>query len=360
MPSLGDSSGFFTWAKYRRWPYFAMLLGGIGLVVGALFFGILGFAIGTAGGALLGFIFGGIMGRNRAMFPIEVHKYATYASGGIEPIGKFPGRVITQTFTGADSAFLQRRIVEYLEGSTLKQLPNFNLSMWDRQGDKKILRVLQVDNNTFLPITQDKGVIIAHEVPVYLKNERGEIVKFKLAEDGKSFVKDAQGNYIPDANGAAVVVGTTRQEIFDANVMYDSEQGIVQIPKGLAAKTDNERLQYTQGYRIAIEFNKALGWFSKYGTVLVGIVSIAAIVMIVMFAFIKFSDANHEYVSSMKESLTEASQNNLKVAELNAQISAQLLKAGFNYSASFGNLRPSPTPPPVQGSGNLNLPFIGG
>ena len=360
MASVGDTGGRFTWMRYRRWPLFGLILAVLGAVLGLIIGGFIYLLIGAAAGMVLGFVIGFLMGKDKNMFPVEIEVWLTYASGDFGLGGKYPGRVTTKAYSGESGSFVERRVVEYLAGSMLRQLPNFSLPVWFKDGETRKLKVLQTDSRTFLPITVQRGSMVAHDVPVYEKDAEGKILRYKVDASGKAFEKDAEGKLIPDVNGWPLTVGLTKETIFDPNVMFEEEKGVTAIPKGLAAKMDNERVQYTQAYRIASEFNKMQGWWAQYGKLLLDIISIAVILVIVIFGLIKFQEAAGTFADKTSAAVLQASASNLEAAKLNTQVMQALVKIGFNYNFT-AVVGASPTPIPVAGAGGkLNIPFVTG
>jgi hypothetical protein len=355
--SLGAQSGLITWAVYRRYPMFGVILMLIGGVLGAIVMGAYGLLLGGGGGLVLGIILGLSMGKAKNMFPVEIEIWTAYSSGDFGTAGKYPGRVVTQSFAGETGDFIERRIVQYLDGTTLKVLSNYSLPLWFKDADTRKLKVMQTDSNTFLPITVSRGVLTAHNVPVYMQDGKGGVMRFKVTADGKTHEKDAEGNLIPDENGMPYVKGNVDQVIFDSNMMLEQERGIIQIPKGLAAKLDNERVNYTQAYRIASEFNKSGGWWARNGQLVLALVSIVLTFTIVLFGYIKYTEVSGIVGDKINSAVIIASENNMEAAKLNAQIAAAYLKVGYNYSAVFyirnETIANSPAATP------LRVPFLG-
>lgn len=344
---LGDSGAKLTWAMYHRWPLFASILGVIGGLFSGFLFGWIGLAAGLLAGGAVGGILGLLMGIDRNMFPVQIVKWIGYGGGEPTIDAKYPGRVVTNRFESG-STFVERRVVEYLDGMVMRQLPNFSLPVWYKHGETKKLNVLQVDSFTHLPIIWSRGALMAENVPIYNRVVR-------TGQDGKKFY-DAERNEA----GEPIVTGTTRQVIIDTNLMAEDDK-VVQIPKGLAAKMDNERVQYTQAYRIATDFNKTGDFWQKYGQILTTIIGVSAILLIVIFGLIKFGEIAEQMSGKANAAMLAASATNLEATRLNAQIASALLKVGFNYNASYLTAAPTPEAPPVpSGGGGFQIPFVTG
>jgi hypothetical protein len=206
---------------------------------------------------------------------------------------------------------------------------------------------LQVDSFTFLPLLWDKGVLIAQNVPIYSRVMRKD-------ERGKEFV-----DFDRDETGAPKILGHQSEVVIDTNVMAD-DTSVVKIPKGLAAKMDNERVQYTQAYRIASEFNKPGGWWNKWGHMLVTIIGIGVICVVVIFGFIKYGEMADKVAATTNAGVMAASANNLAAAKLNAQIADALLRLGFNYNATFKMSNSTDSPPVPSSGGQLVIPYLSG
>lgn len=373
---LGDSGGLMTWMRYRRWPFLGLIFAIVVGIIGAVIWGLTGLLVGLMAGLFLGAIIGLLMGRDKKMFPVTVQKILTYSSGDFEPGTKCPGRVVTQSFaTGDTRAFVERRIVEYLEGTRVRQLPNFSLPIWMKDDEIRKLKVLQTDSNTFYPITYKNGVMMAHEVPVYQTGPDGKALKFKAhdvptyvqGKDGKpiqvgtarAFDRTPEGDLIPDPNGDAFMRGTTTQVVFDTNVVYDEEAGGVKsIPKGMASKFDNERTQYTMAYRLAEEFNKGVKDFlEKYAPFIV----LLGIMLVAIYTLITMSDMTGKMAGAFGQPLKDASLANLQAAQINAEVTQSLLKLGFNYNGTIlcqqvtNRSATGPTPPPAE---IPKIPFV--
>lgn len=335
MAKLGESGGLLTWMNYARYPLFSIALGLLGFIIGFAFASIVGAFSGAIAGIVLGVLGGLAMGRNESMFPVVLEKWAAYGGGAPSYEGKYPARVVTQVFNDAKGGFVERRIVEYLQGTTLRQLSNFSLPVWFTVGETRKLMVLQVDTFTFLPITWEKGILVARDVPLYSghdeKNEQGETV----------FIYDR------DDKGNAIESGKRKVELINTNVMIEDNK-LVQIPKGLAAKMDNERVQYTLNNRIANEFNTTMSFWDKWGPSFLAIISVLAILVIAIYAVIKFGEAGTSIGQAIANAENSASQNNLVTAHLNAQLAQFMIQNGFHYNQTFDILAtPTPTPPPV-------------
>ena len=342
MGRLGDSSGLIVWAMYARWPLFAVGAAAMGLFLGLAFVGLIGGIIGLVAGGMVGFIIGSAMGVDRSKFPVYLIKWAAYGGGVPSYEGKYPARVITQSF-GEGETFVERRIVEYLQGTTLRQLPNYSLPVWYRQEDNRNLMVLQIDTFTYLPIQWEKGVLVARNVPVY-----------KTDEQGRPFTDD-KGEYVLEMDEQGKPL-ETKTVVFDTNIQLEDGHA-VPISKGLAAKLDNERVSYTQAYRIATTFNRTGDFWQKYGHLLVSLFAILAMLIIAVFAYIKYAEVADKVASSTNAAVLQATAVNERTSILNAQVAAALLKAGFNVNQTFCVQQNNA--PPTGGGASLDLPVLG-
>lgn len=365
MAKLGESSGLWTWANYHQWPLFATVMGLILLFCGFLVYGFVGALIGLVSGIVLGCVAGLALGVKKSMFPVTVEIWLSYASGDFEQGPKYPGRKVTQTFIdNLSSVPVERQIIEYLVGTKLRQLPNFSLPVWFKDGVTRKLKVLMIDSSTYLPLTIEKGQLVANDVPVYYQLD-GRIIKFKVLPDGKTFEKNEDGKLIEDPNGLPLAVRAEKITVFDPNVMLE-DGDVKTIPRGLAAKLDNARSNYTQAVRIAHTFNSMAGFWEKWGKELIMAITVLGLLGVSYFAYDNFSKASAVYAGDMREAAVLASQNELVASQNYLQGTMVIAKAlnalGYqvnysdiilNRSIPKGVVVVEPTPVPVH------IPFIG-
>lgn len=364
MVSLGDRGAFLTWCGYHRWPMFAILFAVIGAVIGALLMGFVGFFAGASGGIMLGLLLGIVMGKDQRMFPVEVDKWVGFSSGDFGSAGKYPGRVVTQVVKTGASAPIERSVVEFMDGFTIRVLPPYSLSVWFRDGNNRKLKILQTDRHTYLPISVKSGIITVYQVPVYEKAQDGRLARYKADASGEFVtekVKNDKGeevdSLIPDAQGAPRVLGYKEEVIFDSNIMQNEAGDIVSIPKGLAAKMDNERVNYTIAHHMADILYKEQGsWWAEHGKEVLALVSMVFVLVIVLFGYIKYSEISANITDKLSASINSAAASNLEAAKLNAQMTAVLLKVGYNYTVVFEGMNGSISAP-QQAVTPIKLPF---
>lgn len=374
MGAFGDERKFWVWAGYHRWPLFAIFAIPFGITFGFLAQGLVGAVGGLIVAPFFGLMAGMALGRDAKMFPVIIDRWVKYGGDAPKTGQRFPGRVQTRAFPQAGAPSVEDIRIEYLDGMTIRRMPNFGPPVWTNDSGKPVLMVMQIDRFLYLPMSWRGGVLTAHRMPVYyseqVKNEKGEIVtevpKFKVQvvrnadkSEKLEFVKDELGKHVRDESGYPLQVSEQDEVVFDSNQMQDLDGKVVEIPKGLAAKLNNDRAEFTQAYSLEASLYKTGGFWEKYGMIITSGFFIMAIVIVTTLALIRFSDINHEYVVDVRSSLDSASANNLETAKLNAQVASALLKAGFNYSTTFiianGSIQ-STNPQQVT---PIRIPFIG-
>jgi hypothetical protein len=355
------------WARYKRWPFFGIVLAIIGLLIGFLFMGLLGAGAGLASGFLLGAFMGVMMGPDKGLFPVILEKWVKYGGNSPKIAGRFPCRVQTQSFPQQDAPDVESVNVEYLEGTTLRRMPNFGPPLWTRENDKPILMVLQVDRLLYLPITWDGGRLVSHRVPVYYQ-ENGVYPTYKVAEAEDpntkrkflDFVRDAEGKLVPDSNGQPFVLRVEDVTMIDTNRMKDMDGKIVDVPQGLASKLNNDRSEFTRAWSVNASKYKTGGFWDKWGDKLIVIAGMCIMFLIFYFGSNNLTDANNKFTEKTGGALVMASDNVKQGAILNAQIAETLLKLGFRYNMSILCTQASNVTATVTPAPGLKIPFIGG
>ena len=351
MATLGDEGGLFVWARYKRWPLFTAIGAIVGLILGFVFAGgFIGGAAGLVGLGVTGFIFGLAMGVDSAMFPVTVEKMIKYGGGRVSFEGKYPAKVTTIEFKDSKGRVIEPRRIVYLQGTTLRQMPPFSLPNWYKDGETRNLPVLQLDTYTYRPITSVNGKLIVENVPIYAKDAEGKII-VEVDEKGEAIL-DANGDPTPK------VVGTRNEVILDTNEEYDAAQEkMVTIPKGFAAKLDNERAAYADGIRWLYQMTEVSeSWLAKNG---VFIIAVVAMLAISIFGYIKFTEMVGDITTKTAASNAATIEALRQMTELNAKVSIIMLQNGFNVNTTF-LLAPTTKPPEPNAPDNgINLPLVG-
>lgn len=361
---FGDELAVLTYLRYKRWPIIAVGLMIIGIIVGVFLGGLLGSVEAGLAGLVLGAIFGMIMGKDNKMFPVTVRRWVKYGGSAPLPPKDFAARVNVRTFPQEGAPGAEDIRVEYFEGMTLRRMPNFPPGVWREERGRPILEVLQVGRGDYLAITWENGVMITNDAPVYqTKVVNGEVVmpRYKTNEKGE-FVKNEAGEFIEDPNGGLMVIGYQRLATFDTNRFKDLVGKISEIPTGLAARMNNDRIEFTRGWSIIASRYNIKGFWDKFGPMIMTIILVGGILIAAYWTNDTIQKANQESIELQRTILTSISEQNVEIARLNAQMTSALLKAGWNVSAAFvyGPLAVNGTGHQVaQPTPKLDIPFMG-
>lgn len=362
---FGDELAVLTYIRYKRWPIIALGLLVVGIIVGAIFGGLLGSIEAGLAGLVLGAVLGAVMGKDKKMFPVTVRRWVKYGGSSPLPPKDFAARVNVRNFPMEGSPGVEDIRVEYFEGMTLRRMPNFPPGVWREENGRPVLEVLQVGRGDYLAITWENGVMIANDLPIYqtkIVNGQEVIPKFKVNAKGE-FEKDELGGYIEDPNGSVMVTGFQRFSVFNTNKFKDLIGQISDIPTGLAARMNNDRIEFTRGWSVIASRYNIKGFWDKYSGMIMTIILVGGILIAAYWTNDTTQKANHESLEFQRQILTQISDQNVAVTRLNAQVVSALLKAGWNASAAFvygplvvnastGQLIGNPTP-------QLSIPFIG-
>jgi hypothetical protein len=372
MAVFGDERNWLVYAQYKQWPIFSAVLLPIGLIVGLLFAGLMGALMGIIGGVVMGFIGGLVIGRNKKLFPVLVERWVKYGDNPPKYTGRYPGRVNVRTFKQENAPSVEDVRVEYLEGTMLRRMSNFEPSVWSNEDNVPVLRVLQIGRMSYLPITWSGGRLLAHNTPVYYADEvtakdgskflAPTRFKGKQVGDAIEFEKDELGKFIPDPNGFLYKIREEETVIWDSNKMREMNGQVVDIPTGLAAKMNNERGEFTLAWSIMDQLYRMANWWKDHGGVIVAVICMAGTLIATYWAYSSLN-GNYQLTQDNQKKMYDAViAQNEQLARLNVQVAAAMLKAGWNVSGSFvyGPLVVNGTGqvPTGQNPNDLKIPFI--
>jgi len=377
MGKFGDERSILTWVMYVRWPLFGFALAFIGAIVGAFFGSIMGALMGFGGGLVMGVILGLVMGKDKNMFPVTIERWVKYGGDFPKLPQRFVGRVNVRQFPQENAPPVEDVRVEYLDGMTIRRIPNFGPPVWSNENGKPILKVVQVDRLIYLPMSAQGGRLTIHRAPVYRMVEaldkngnktlvyarfKAKRVQTETGAETMEFEKDAEGNLVPDPAGEVWVDHYEDATVIDFNKMQDLDGKVIDIPIGMAAKLNNDRAEFTQAWSIMASMYKMGGFWEKYGGMIIFLVAVAG-TLLAAYWFYDSANGNFRLTTELQRQISgQIAEQNVEAARLNAQIASALLKAGFNYNTSFvyGPLVVNGTGSQVTATpgGQLKIPFI--
>lgn len=374
--ALGDEAGLLVWANYKRWPTFAIGAAIIGLFLGLILAGIFGLIAGLISGAIIGFITGIIMGPNQNAFPVQVEKWVKYGGGQPRPPVRYPARVQARSYTTPEGLPIEDVRVEYLDGTQLRKMAYFGPPVWTKDGENAVLSVIQTDRNSYLPLIWggDDQSKLYQVTPQYYcvqrKDEHGNL-KFdgegrpvmdyprfrvderEITENGKTIkhrkfaVED--GKPVPDEDGEPYPMGFAKTCLWDTNIMIDLDGQTKEIPRGIAARLNNERVEFTRLWAVNAATYKVSNWWRENLPVILSFLAIVCIFGISYYTLSGITGQVHDFSQSQIALNEVTSARALEAARINAQVMGALLKVGYNVDVNVTGASPAPAPSPTPG-----------